>query len=88
MVLLTDSEPNLTIGEPNREIRSQIIQVERERERERERPARVVQPMGHERGRMAQPLDRSRTMNKHGLPTQWWLMLTAEENFNYWISNC
>ena len=37
MVLLTDSEPNLTIGEPNREIRSQIIQVERERERERER---------------------------------------------------
>lgn len=29
-----------------------------------------------------------RKKNKHGLPEQWWLTLTAEENFAYWISNC
>lgn len=26
--------------------------------------------------------------NKHGLPKQWWLTVTAEENFQYWIENC
>lgn len=33
-------------------------------------------------------LKRSGTMNKHGLPQQWWLTMTAEENFAYWIANC
>lgn len=26
--------------------------------------------------------------NKYGKEAQWWLTMTAEENFYYWISNC
>ena len=52
----------------------QIIQVERERERETSDG--LVRAVGQLR------------LNKYGLEAQWWLDMTAEENFEYWISNC
>lgn len=57
-------------------------------QREREREAGMVLQVGHNRDGMAQPVDRSGSINKHGLPKQWWLAATPEENFTYWISNC
>lgn len=36
-----------------------------------------------------EPIYGNETMvNKHGKPLQWWLTMTAEENLEYWISNC
>lgn len=26
-------------------------------------------------------------VNKHGKPKQWWLNVTAQENFDYWIAS-
>ena len=86
VVLLTGSQSDLTTRPLNRENRSQIIQVERERERERENRDDTTGAWGG--GSLPQLVDRDQRLNKHGRPAQWWLTLTAEQNFKYWISNC
>ena len=82
---------------------SSMTLSEREREREREtrtahgrvggtpnlRPLDMEPQTGNgARNQASAPARPERKKNKHVLPEQWWLTLTAEENFAYWISNC